>query len=1051
MTTQMKLLNGLSESSGSDLFIVDNSDDEWKVLRYLHDWCQLAKGFDIASGYFEIASLLALDGEWQKVDHIRLLMGNEVSWRTKRAFEKAFQVLHQRLDDSIETEKEKNDFLSGVPAIVEALRAGKIECRVYRKDKFHAKAYLTHGRVDVVGSFALVGSSNFTYPGLTENVELNVQITGTPVAALQKWYERHWEEAEDVTPEILRVVERHTQKFLPFEVYAKSLQELFHGYEESETKWERTKSKVYPVLARYQKEGYHALLKRANKYGGAFLCDGVGLGKTFIGMMLIERLVIYERKRVLLLIPKAANEPVWQKELETYLPELLEGGFYSFQMYNHTDLSRDKMRDVFKRVQIQADVIIIDEAHHFRNTGTQGDEETWEERSRYWRLFDVAGEKQVFHLTATPINNSLLDFQHMIELFSRRRSDYFGAAPLGIHSLAGHIRTLEKALEKVARERSEDDDTSDLNLVEAADVLATDALFRELVVQRSRKYVKRSTETAEDDKILFPKPRKPKVAHYSVKQTYGKLLDMVSAAFSKQEPLFKLSIYYPYAFYTGDDPEVIPAFERGRRMQVVSLVRTGFLKRFESSAEAFRASCWNLMRKLLVWVEVHAETELERDRVEQWKRTNAELINYKPQYELWSDDEDEDLVSPEMLETVDELSRDEFDLEKIILNTFEDLDQIAMFLKELEAFTPKQDKKLQALIKLLKTDRVLKKHKVLIFTEYLTTARYLKEQLDAAGLKGVAEIDSATKVNRFDLIRRFAPYYNGSSSGALVDQGKEEIRVLISTDVLAEGLNLQDATRLINYELHWNPVKLMQRIGRVDRRLNPDIEQKIIAAHPEQSELRGTVAYWNFLPPDELDELLRLYRRVAHKTLRISKTLGIEGKRLLREDDDYEDLRNFTEQYEGRLTPIEEMHLEYQQLLKDHSDLEERLNGFPKKIFSGKENLEPGTQQVFFCVARPGHDPEKSKKTGEDEWTTEAGDVQWYLYDLSSEQILEDPAQIIAHIHSRPDTPRKTVIEKATLSEIRAKIEKHIKNSYLKKVQAPVGVKPVIKAWMELN
>ena len=90
MTTQMKLLKGLSESSGSDLFIVDNSDDEWKVLRYLHDWCQLAKGFDIASGYFEIGSLLALDGEWQKVDHIRVLMGNEVSWRTKRAFEKAF-------------------------------------------------------------------------------------------------------------------------------------------------------------------------------------------------------------------------------------------------------------------------------------------------------------------------------------------------------------------------------------------------------------------------------------------------------------------------------------------------------------------------------------------------------------------------------------------------------------------------------------------------------------------------------------------------------------------------------------------------------------------------------------------------------------------------------------------------------------------------------------------------------------------------------------------------------------------------------------------------
>ena len=106
---------------------------------------------------------------------------------------------------------------------------------------------------------------------------------------------------------------------------------------------------------------------------------------------------------------------------------------------------------------------------------------------------------------------------------------------------------------------------------------------------------------------------------------------------------------------------------------------------------------------------------------------------------------------------------------------------------------------------------------------------------------------------------------------------------------------------------------------------------------------------------------------------------------------------------------------------------------------------------MFFCVARPAHDPEKSRETGEDKWTTEAGDVQWYLYDLKTEGILEEPTQIIAYVRSKPDTPRRTKIEKATLSEIRAKIEKHVKNTYFKKVQAPVGVQPVIRAWMELN
>src|SRR3990170_2311982 len=106
--------------SGSELFIVDNSDSDWKVLRYLHDWCQLSQAIDVATGYFEIGSLLALDGEWQKVDEIRLLMGDEVSRRTKKAFSEGLEKVKARLDQSLESEKEKNDFLVGVPAIVGA-------------------------------------------------------------------------------------------------------------------------------------------------------------------------------------------------------------------------------------------------------------------------------------------------------------------------------------------------------------------------------------------------------------------------------------------------------------------------------------------------------------------------------------------------------------------------------------------------------------------------------------------------------------------------------------------------------------------------------------------------------------------------------------------------------------------------------------------------------------------------------------------------------------------------------------------------------------------
>jgi superfamily II DNA/RNA helicase len=358
-----------------------------------------------------------------------------------------------------------------------------------------------------------------------------------------------------------------------------------------------------------------------------------------------------------------------------------------------------------------------------------------------------------------------------------------------------------------------------------------------------------------------------------------------------------------------------------------------------------------------------------------------------------------------------------------------------------------------ALTTLLKNDPVLKKHKVLIFSEFMATARYLKRQLQEAGISGVDEVDSDDKRDRGDVINRFSPYYNDSSTADLQAGGMDEIRVLISTDVLSEGLNLQDATRLINYDLHWNPVRLMQRIGRVDRRMNPEVEQRLMADHPDQKEIRGSVAYWNFLPPDELEVLLSLYDKVAHKTLRISKTFGIEGKRLLHPEDDFDALKDFNQSYEGSTTRLEEMHLEFQKLLLQDPQLESCLNTLPGRVFSGKAHTKPGTQAVFFCYALPAppvQAGEEKQQTAE-EWTEEAGHTRWYLYDVGTASIVEEPADIVEFIRCAPDTPRQQIVERKTLSDVRAKVEKHIKNSYLKQVQAPMGVHPILKAWMELS
>ncbi len=1039
--------------SGGELFIVDNSDEAWKGLKYLQDWTEIASAFDVATGYFEIGALLALDGRWQKLDKIRILMGNEVSARTRQAILDALRKdIATRLDASIESEKEKNDFLAGVPAIVQALRDGKIECRACARKKFHAKAYITHPRVAVIGSVALVGSSNFTVPGLTQNIELNIQVKAAgDVRQLQEWYEQHWQEAENITPDILAVVERHIREYTPFDVYTKALDELFRRHELTASEWEKTESKIHPILDQYQRDGYNSLRHIAANHTGAFLCDGVGLGKTFVGLMLIERLVMYEKKRVVLFVPKSGRVPVWERNIKRYLPHLLNG-FLSFKIFNHTDLMRGVSADgadfpsIFNQLKQQADVIVVDEAHHFRNRGLANAKDG-ASRSRYWKLHDLCEGKRVFLLTATPVNNALTDFQHMIELFSRDKADAF-AARLGIHNLAAHFRQLEKQLAGTIGGQAFGELFA-TNPIDAGQVLFSDKLFREMVVQRSRAYVIQSQKQLGSDEALFPIKEPPRVAEYSVKKTYGHLLGKVEVAFAKEKPLFALAPYHPLDYPVGDAQEKAD-FEIGRQRGLVRLIRVQFLKRFESSITAFEQSCQNLLLKFIAFLEVNSQSKREKERLEKWRTRNAELLSHiharrRALAEEDASEETEESLGDEFLEAFEPLDRKNCRVDEVFDDTFDDLETLADFLEELKKFTPANDDKLKALVKLLKSDAALKGRKALVFTEYMATARYLKRELQASGIEGVDEVDSATKRDRAEVLQQFAPYYNDSSSADLAARGLKETRILLATDVLSEGLNLQDATRIVNYDLHWNPVRLMQRIGRVDRRLSAAVEKKLVADHPEERPCRGKVAYWNFLPPEELDALLKLYSRVAYKTLRISKVFGIEGKKLLKPDDDYAALKDFLSDYEGVTTPTEKMQLELERLLKENPALEAHLDALPGRVFSGKAHHKKGAQAVFFCYNLPARD------TTTQEWSDAAGRSAWYLFDFTTLKILDQPEEIHAFIQCQPDTPRRVEMTAEALRAVRLKIEQHIKNTCFKQVQAPVGIKPVLKCWMELN
>ena len=512
-------------------------------------------------------------------------------------------------------------------------------------------------------------------------------------------------------------------------------------------------------------------MKIARQHGGAFLCDGVGLGKTFVGLMLIERLVLHEGKRVVLFAPKATKEAVWEPHLREWLPHIGGVGgnadFSNLAVFSHTDLGRKgDFPERFRRIAELADVVVIDEAHHFRNPGRQGDADEGTDPSRYHQLYDLldnaARPKTLFMLTATPINNRLSDFRHMAELFTRRDEAYFGRT-LGVNNLRAHFNNMEKALRQTVGH--DVPDAAEV-ITEAQDILAKDAIFKHLVVQRSRAYARESQIRETGKAAMFPDRRPPQVAEYSIRKTYGRLLDMFEKAFQREKPLFTLPMYYPLYWQRGpsgtsEEDRQERAFEENRQKQVVGLIRTNFLKRFESSVAAFELSCERLLKKLLAFLEVHSETNAEKKRLERWKTQNAEVLGYATQRHLdfWGDDgdesEDEDIVPQEMLDAVERLERKEFDVAEMMSETFLDLDQIVQFLDEARNSRAQARRQTQKLVRLLKLKET-RGSKVLIFHRVcrhrpLPQAAARQEHID-----GVAQVDSATKGNRADVIQRFA-------------------------------------------------------------------------------------------------------------------------------------------------------------------------------------------------------------------------------------------------------------------------------------------------------
>jgi SNF2 family DNA or RNA helicase len=994
---------------------------------------QTTSALDVATGFFELGSLLSLDGEWQRIAKIRILLGDAVGRTTRRELVGAFARLNE---EGFEARKEADDSLTGVDAVREALLARKILVRAYTRERFHAKCYLFHTAPPNPVDFAVVGSSNFTGPGLNKNVELNLLSTDqVHIRELAEWFKQMWQDADErlLNKEALDLIQRHTREYSPLEIYAKALFEFFAGRQKSSDEWERTESAVYPRLSKYQQDGYHTALRMAEDWGGALVCDGVGLGKTYIGLMLLERLV-HDKNRVLLIVPKSAEDSVWLRHIrptranpEPLLKHLHRSVFGQlFRVKRHTDFGRpDTISEAdLQELERDTDAIIVDEAHHFRTPSAH--------RSRL--LKRLAKGKKVFLLTATPINNRLLDLYELISYFAPAK-DHFSR--IAIQDFRRLFSRPDRQFEEAIRLG----DWRDLQEVDK--FLSEQPLFRQVLIQRSRRYVKES-EQGRANAPVFPERQRPRVIRYSLRKVYATIYDEIRQAFDRDAPFLNLALYCTEAYKKGE-----PAEKRLlEQKQVVGLIRTLLLKRLESSYKSFEASVEDLLAKMADFVRAY-----EPDKYDGWVKANSRHWNrikghQRARLELSDVEEEEEDQEENLLPESLTVEPDEYDMARLLDDVVDDMNVLLEFLAKLakrfytedDEEDPTKDDKLQKLLALLTSapeagEPDIRGRKIVIFTEFRDTARYLWQQLRNAGLADVEEMDSTRKMNREEVIKRFAPHYN-CEPGHVAEYLKKPISVLVSTDVLSEGLNLQDASLMVNYDLHWNPVRLMQRIGRVDRRMDEAIEKRL--KRPKQ--LDGRVFFWNFLPPRELEEILGLFRRVTGKVLRINAALGIEGA-LLTPDDPDMTLKEFNEAYEGKESIEEQMRRELERVEQEQPELYAGLAGLPRRVFSGKAwagpvPLKPG----LFAAYRVWADSE-----------AHTSDVHWYYRERESGVITEGLEEIWRTVRCEPAEPRVVKLGVKELKPEREAIEEHRVRKLMRDRGLPLTLRPELVCWLEVS
>ena len=845
------------------------------------------KYYDMLVGYFRTSGFYLMHPAMKDVEKIRILVGLNVDGKTVEIIQRAeneqmsFEMSHKEVKDEfsddiaeeMENSQDTYDVEKGIKTFIAWLQSGKMEMRIYPEAPIHAKVYIMRKDMEKVPDqygTVITGSSNFSKAGLVNNLEFNVELKDSRDVnfALEK-FEELWARSINISDEYIETINKKTwirDDITPYELFLKTLYEYFKEEinEDKSYDWDEILPDGFMNL-QYQTDAVIQAKKILDAYNGVFISDVVGLGKTFICAMLAQKL----KGRKLVICPPVLKD-YWERTLQQFD---VQAKVESLGKLDSILEDNDLMKNI--------KYVFIDEAHRFRNEKTES----------FQKLHEICYNKKVVLVTATPQNNFSSDIANQIYLFQPKNNSTIIPNNKNLERFFGKLDGKLKKLDKGTVKYSE-------TLKDNSEIIR-DKVLRNVMIRRTRKEIMEYyKDDLEKQGLKFPKLGNPEKIIYSFDDDIDQVFNYTISSIQK----LTYARYKPLTYLEEIPKEIASLLVSQRNMS--GFMKSILIKRLESSFVAFKKTLGRFIKSYSMFLEMCKEGEVYIS-----KKVDV--------YDLLDSGEDEKLMN-----LVEEDIVQHFSIKSFNKNFIPSIEYDLNLLKNLESQWRKiiEDPKKDQFLKELRKNPKLKNKKIIIFSESRETAEYVGNYLekDYSG-QVLVYSGQGSRAIRQEIEANYNPDY--------IYDKKDDIRFLVTTDVLAEGINLHRSNVIINYDLPWNPTKIMQRVGRINR---------VGTEHDE-------IHVFNFFPTAQANAHLPLEENIILKIQAFHDTLG-EDFKYLSEEEEVSSHKLYTklnskESFEDEDNELES-ELKYLKVIRDIRDTDEELfekiKKLPKKSKSGR-------------------------------------------------------------------------------------------------------------------